>query len=151
MVQELFELEVDFLHKLSNNYKKIWIGPEEYKRTKHKFPIQHYTVSGKVALVLANVSPCCVIHSYKWSQYSSKFFDEVAHPWFTNHEAFLSERGFELRGLPSDAVPLDPVIATALDMPFLTHSIIAAGVLGLPGLFRLAADEYPSNWRNFFC
>ena len=41
-------------------------------------------------------------------------------------------------------VGMDPAIAAAtpaLDMPFVAHSVITAGLLALPGLLSLAADK----------
>lgn len=105
IVKELFDLEVKFLLGLSNRSKKKLLRPEEYKYRKEMFPVQHYTVAGKIALVLTNVSPCCVVHDRQWSQYATRFYEEVARPWFAKHEAFFMERGFELRILPPDAVP----------------------------------------------
>eukprot|EP00977_Amphora_coffeiformis_P016729 scaffold5254_cov165-Amphora_coffeaeformis.AAC.3 len=47
---------------------------------------------------------------------------------------------------------MDPAIATAgpaLDMPFLEHTVITAGLLALPGLLSLAADKISKPLESF--
>ena len=91
IIHELFQTEIDWLRSLSNEQKTKLI-PRWNDTLGWEAPINHICFTGEIALVLAGITPCCVVSSDCDLEYGRMFYEQVLKPWYDKY--FLGDSDF---------------------------------------------------------
>mmetsp|Transcript_13042 Transcript_13042/g.30009 ORF Transcript_13042/g.30009 Transcript_13042/m.30009 type:complete len:420 (-) Transcript_13042:29-1288(-) len=91
--RELFDSEIRFMKGLGEEtLKKMCGGSWDPRFCEGGAPINHFSTSGEIGLVLAGVKPCSVVAHHNLQEYGQLLYRNVLRPWYEKY--FSEDSGF---------------------------------------------------------